>query len=70
MTQMNKVMDPQKTMQVLKEFEKESTKMEMSEEMSEFSLFFYFPLIYNTSHKMLWRKLLFLNLKNVPDVTL
>lgn len=40
MTQMNKVMDPQKTMQVLKEFEKESTKMEMSEEMSEFSLFF------------------------------
>ena len=35
MTEMNKVMDPQKTMQIMKEFEKESTKMGMSEEMSK-----------------------------------
>jgi hypothetical protein len=35
MQQMNKVMDPQKTAKVMQEFEKESTKMEMSEEMSE-----------------------------------
>ena len=31
---MNKVMDPQKTARMMQEFEKESTKMEMSEEMS------------------------------------
>ncbi|XP_064613965.1 charged multivesicular body protein 2b-like [Liolophura sinensis] len=33
MTQMNKVMDPQKTMQMMKEFERENAKMEMTEEM-------------------------------------
>lgn len=33
MQQMNKVMDPQKTARMMQEFEKESTKMEMSEEM-------------------------------------
>ncbi|XP_076445008.1 charged multivesicular body protein 2b-like [Babylonia areolata] len=33
MVEMNKVMDPQKTLQVMQEFEKESTKMGMSEEM-------------------------------------
>ncbi|XP_076466306.1 charged multivesicular body protein 2b-like [Babylonia areolata] len=33
MTEMNKVMDPQKTMQVMQEFEKQSTKMGMTEEM-------------------------------------
>lgn len=35
MTQMNKVMDPQKTMQMMKEFERENAKMEMTEEMSK-----------------------------------
>ena len=35
MTEMNKAMDPQKTMQIMKEFEKQSTKMDMSEEMSK-----------------------------------
>ena len=36
MVEMNKVMDPQKTMQTMQEFEKQSTKMAMSEEMSKF----------------------------------
>jgi hypothetical protein len=35
MQQMNKVMDPQKTMKVLQDFEKESMKMEMTEDMSK-----------------------------------
>ena len=35
MQQANKTMDPEKTMKMLQEFDKESTKMEMSEEMSE-----------------------------------
>ena len=34
MTQMNKVMDPQKTMKTMQEFEKQNVKMEMTEEMS------------------------------------
>lgn len=33
MTQMNKVMDPKKTMKMMQDFQQESTKMEMSEEM-------------------------------------
>ncbi|XP_029646375.1 charged multivesicular body protein 2b [Octopus sinensis] len=33
MTQMNKVMDPKKTMKMMQDFQRESTKMEMSEEM-------------------------------------
>ena len=41
MVEMNKVMDPQKTMKVMQEFEKESTKMGMSEEMSEFQSFLH-----------------------------
>ena len=36
MTQMNKVMDPQKMAKTMQEFSKESTKMEMTEEMSMF----------------------------------
>ena len=36
MTQMNKVMDPQKTAAMMREFQKESTKMDMTEEMSRF----------------------------------
>lgn len=35
MTQMNKVMDPQKTAAMMREFEKESAKMDMTGEMSE-----------------------------------
>ena len=35
MTQMNKVMDPQKTAATMREFQKENAKMEMSEEMSK-----------------------------------
>lgn len=34
MTQINKVMDPKKTMKMMQDFQRESTKMEMSEEMS------------------------------------
>ena len=37
MQQMNKVMDPQKTAKMMQDFEKEATKMEMSEEMSRHS---------------------------------
>lgn len=33
MTQINKVMDPKKTMKMMQDFQRESTKMEMSEEM-------------------------------------
>ncbi|GAB1605038.1 charged multivesicular body protein 2b-like [Argonauta hians] len=33
MTDMNKVMDPKKTMKMMQDFQRESTKMEMSEEM-------------------------------------
>ena len=35
MTNMNKVMDPQKTAQTMREFEKQNMKMEMTEEMSK-----------------------------------
>ena len=35
MTDMNKIMDPQKTAATLKEFEKQNMKMEMTEEMSK-----------------------------------
>ena len=42
MVQMNKVTDPQKTMQTMQQFEKESAKMEMTEEMSKT---FFFKLV-------------------------
>jgi len=35
MVAMNKVMDPQKTAQTMREFEMANAKMEMTEEMSE-----------------------------------
>ena len=35
MSDMNKIMDPQKTAATLKEFEKQNMKMEMTEEMSK-----------------------------------
>lgn len=35
MGEMNKVMDPQKTAQTMREFEQQNMKMEMSEEMSK-----------------------------------
>lgn len=35
MTQMNKVMDPMKTAATMKDFERESAKMSMTEEMSK-----------------------------------
>ncbi|KAL8584367.1 hypothetical protein ACOMHN_031987 [Nucella lapillus] len=38
MVEMNKVMDPQKTLQTMQDFEKESTKMAMSEEMIDDTL--------------------------------
>ena len=38
MTDMNKIMDPQKTAKTLQEFERQNAKMEMTDEMSEFML--------------------------------
>ncbi|GFS22761.1 charged multivesicular body protein 2b [Elysia marginata] len=38
MTQMNKVMDPQKTAAMMRDFQKESTKMDMTEEMIDDTL--------------------------------
>ena len=35
MTDMNKVMDPQKTAKTLQEFERQNAKMEMTDEMSK-----------------------------------
>ena len=37
MTAMNKAMDPQKTAKMMQDFQKETMKMEMSEEMSKYS---------------------------------
>ena len=39
MTDMNKVMDPQKTAKTMQEFTKQSAKMDMTEEMSKFFFF-------------------------------
>ena len=36
MQQMNKVMDPMKTAKMMQDFEKESTKMGMTEDMSKY----------------------------------
>lgn len=42
MQAVNKKMDPQKTLQTMQNFQKETAKMEMTEEMSK-----YFPSIFN-----------------------
>lgn len=41
MQAVNKKMDPQKTLQTMQNFQKETAKMEMTEEMSERSLFHF-----------------------------
>ncbi len=41
MQAVNKKMDPQKTMQTLQNFQKETAKMDMTEEMSKMFLFIY-----------------------------
>jgi len=40
---MNKLQDPMKTAQIMKEFEKQNMKMDMTDEMSKWP--YYFPVI-------------------------
>lgn len=46
MQAVNKKMDPKKTMQTLQNFQKETAKMDMTEEMSKMFLFIYLLLLW------------------------
>ena len=48
---MDKVMDPMKTAKVMHEFERQSARTEMSEEMSELTVYFCNTLAYINTYK-------------------